>query len=186
MATHNCPFCNQLVTEGDPYCAKCGGPQIYTKKEASSGLLGNLFGEAVKLQLDPWFFTAPIAKDRLRNDREARHSLVHTFRHDPDHAETRRIQEQINAVLQRREITDTGRYYACLPWGAVYKANKEVTIANTTVRRGQEFAYELSASRIPEGGKFERTIIVGDFRPADKLDYDDIDDEHHNEVDADH
>lgn len=184
MFTHNCPYCNHLVADGDPYCAKCGGPQTYTPTNASTlASPSRPLEGAVQMQIDPWFFTSPKAKDRLREDREAGHALAHTFRHDPDHAQTRKIQEAINAALKRRDLSDTGRYYACLPWGAVYRANKTVIIHNTTIKRGQEFALELSASSIPQGGQFERTLVVGDFRPADKLDYDDIEDEHHDEVD---
>lgn len=192
MSTHSCAYCSQLVKAGDPFCSKCGGPQVYKSagptSKAAGGFLASLFGDnaapqgAVEIDLDPWYFTSPKAIDRLRKDREAGHSLAHTFRHDPNHAQTRVIQDQIRAAQQRGDISDTGRYYYCLPWSPVYKAHKTVTIADTTVPRGKEFAFELSASNIPNGGKFERTIIVGDFRPADRLDYDDIDDEHHDEM----
>lgn len=72
-SSHNCTYCNQLVTDGDPYCAKCGGPQTFV----SGGIAGTKIG-AVRLNLDPWIVTAPQAKDRFAPDDEAVRAQANT------------------------------------------------------------------------------------------------------------
>ena len=164
MSTHNCSYCNQLVPDGDPYCGKCGGPQIYK----SGGVMG--IG-AVSLQLDPWIITAPQAKERFQVDDEAVRALVNTWRKDPDHADTREIQQTISEALARGSLTRTDKYYYCCPWSPIYTVNRDVTIGGKFLQRGQQFTFDVSAEAMEEGGPFKRELLVGDFKPTDNVDY---------------
>ena len=161
---HNCPYCSQLVQDGDPYCAKCGGPQTYK----SGGVMG--LG-AVSLKLDPWIITAPQARERFQVDDEAVRALVNTWRNDPEHVRTREFQQDIQDALARGTLTRTDSYYYCCPWSPIYNVSRDVTIGGKFLRRGQQFTSDISAEEIPEGGKFKREILIGDFKPTDKIDY---------------
>ena len=164
MSTHSCPYCNQVVQDGDPYCAKCGGPQTYK----SGGIAG--LG-AVSLKLDPWLVTAPQAKDRFQVDDSAVKALVNTWRNDPDHPHTVQIEKEIEDGLGRGSLTRTDSYYFCCPWSPIYNVNRDITIGGKSLKPGQEFTFDISAEEMPAGGKFKREIIVGDFNPTDKVDY---------------
>lgn len=164
MPTHNCSYCNQLVNDGDPYCAKCGGPQTYK----SGGVLGV---GAVSFSLDPWIITAPKAKERFQVDDEAVRALVNTWRNDSDHGRTRQIQQEINEALARGSLAPQDAYYYCCPWSPIYIVNRDITISNQTLRRGQQFTFDVSAEAIPAGGAFKRELLVGNFNPTDQVDY---------------
>ena len=162
--THNCPYCNQLVQDGDPYCAKCGGPQTYK----SGGVAG--IG-AVSLKLVRWLVNAPQAKARFQVDDQAVKALVNTGRHDPDHPHTVQIQQEIEAAVGRGSLTRTDAYYCCCPWSPIYDVKREVTSGGKSLKRGEQFTFDISAEEISEGGRFKREIISGDFNAADKVDY---------------
>jgi|SRR5579859_1022399 len=164
MSTHNCPYCNQVVQDGDPYCAKCGGPQTYK----TGGVAG--IG-AVSLKLDPWIITAPQAKERFQTDDEAVKAMVNTWRHDPDHPHTVQIQQEIEAAVGRGSLARTDSYYFCCPWSPIFNVNRDVTVGGKSLKRGEQFTFDISAEEIPEGGKFRREILVGDFSTTNKVDY---------------
>ncbi len=84
---HNCPYCGAPVLDGDPYCSKCGGPQVFKPK-----------GGGVALNLDPWLIADPAAREQFEKDPMAVKALVNTWRHDPDFAQTREIQQQISTA----------------------------------------------------------------------------------------
>lgn len=164
MPNHNCSYCNQLVADGDPYCAKCGGPQTYK----SGGVMGM---GAVSFSLDPWVITAPQAKERFQGDDEAVRALVNTWRNDSEHVRTRQIQQEINEALARGSLTRSDSYYYCCPWSPIYNVTRDVTIGGQFLQRSQQFTFDISAEAIPEGGAFKREILVGAFNPTDKVDY---------------
>lgn len=164
MSTHNCSYCNQIVTDGDPYCAKCGGPQTYK----SGGVMGV---GAATLKLDPWLISAPQAKERFQVDDQAVRALVNTWRNDHNHGHTFQIQQEINEALSRGSLARSDSYYFCCPWSPIYNVNRDVTIAGTSLRHGQQFTFDVSAEAIPEGGAFKCELLVGDFNPTDKVDY---------------
>lgn len=157
---HNCRYCNQLVQEGDPYCAKCGGPQLYKPK-----------GGAVSLQLDPWIVTALPAKERFQPDDTAVRALVNTWRNDPDHAHTRQIQATIDEAVSSGSLTRTDSYYYCCPWSPIYTVTRDTKIDRMALRPGQQFTFDVSAEAMAEGGAFKREILVGEFNPTRKIDY---------------
>ncbi|MBI1794129.1 MAG: hypothetical protein HYR70_08045 [Chloroflexi bacterium] len=157
---HNCSYCNQLVPDGNPYCGKCGGPQVYKPK-----------GSAVGLQLDPWIITAPSAKQQFQGDNEAVRALVNTWRNDTDHGRTREIQQQIDEALSSGSLTRNDSYYYCCPWSPIYSVNRDLKIGDTRLKRGQQFTLDISAEEIPRGGAFKRAILVGDFGATDNIDY---------------
>lgn len=160
MASHNCPYCNQLVPDENPYCGKCGGPQTYQPK-----------GSAVSLQLDPWIITASDARKRFQGDDTAVRALVNTWRNDPDFGGTKQIQQEIDQALQQGSIAKTESYYYCCPWSPVYNVNRDVTIAGRRIGRGQQFVMDISAEEIPRGGKFKRELLIGNFTSTDRVDY---------------
>lgn len=160
MASHNCPYCNQLVPDENPYCGKCGGPQTYQPK-----------GSAVKMQLDPWLITARDARNRFQGDDEAVRALVNTWRNDPEFDRTKQIQQEIDEGINRGDLVKTDAYYYCCPWSPVYNVNRDVSIGGKRISRGQQFVVDVSAEAIPSGGKFKREIMIGNFTPTDRVDY---------------
>jgi len=159
MAFHQCAYCSQPVSDGDPYCAKCGGPQTFKPKRGG-----------VRLTLDPWCITDPEAKQRFEGDAEAVAALVNTWRNDPDHAHTRQVQEEITQARDQGDLTRTSYYYCC-PWSAVYRVNRDTRIDSNRLRRGQQFTFDVSAEGIPKGRPFKRELVVGDFQPTEQIDY---------------
>ncbi len=159
MAYHACPYCGQPVADGDPYCAKCGGPQTF---KAPSG--------GVRLALDPWIITDAEAKDRFAGDPEAVAALVNTWRNDPDHAHTRQVQAEIADARNQRALTRVSYYYCC-PWAPVYRVEHAVTIDRQHLRPGQQFTFDISAEGLAEGQPFRREILLGDFQPTQEVDY---------------
>ena len=160
MSSHNCPYCNQLVPDDNPYCGKCGGPQTYQPKDS-----------AVGLQLDPWLITAPEARKRFQDDDEAVRALVNTWRNDPEFGNTKQIQQEIEEAVNRGSVVHTDTYYYCCPWSPVYEVKRDVTIGGKRIVRGQQFTLDVSAEEIPGGGKFRREILIGNFNPTDRIDY---------------
>ena len=156
---HNCQYCNQLVLDGDPYCAKCGGPQKYKPKGG---------GEA--LDLDPWCITDDAAKQQFQGDPKAVEALVNTWRHDPDHAHTIDIMNQINAALKQSALKRSSWYFCC-PWSSVYDVQKDITIDGKHMRHGQQFTFDVSAEGMEHGKPFKREVLVGDFKPTEDVDY---------------
>lgn len=156
---HNCQYCNALVADGDPYCAKCGGPQIFKPK-----------GGGVALNLDPWIITDPAARTEFEKDPVAVKALVNTWRNDPDHAETRKAQAEIQAARDRGDLTRIAWYYCC-PWSPVYQVNRDVNLNGTRLKKGQQFTFDISAEDIPRGGKFRRQLLTGNFNPTNDVDY---------------
>jgi hypothetical protein len=44
-------------------------------------------------------------------------------------------------------------------------------IAGRRLHAGKEFAFDVSAEEIPEGGEFKRDLVLGPFHPTDEIDY---------------
>lgn len=156
---HNCPYCSQLVLDGDPYCSKCGGPQVFKPK-----------GGGVALNLDPWIITDNAARTQFEQDPVAVKALVNTWRNDPDHAKTRAMQNEIKTARERGDLERIAWYYCC-PWSPVYQVKRDVNLNGQRFKEGQQFTFDVSAEAIPEGGKFKREIIIGDFKPTNDIDY---------------
>ena len=156
---HNCPYCNAPVLDGDPYCSKCGGPQIFKPK-----------GGGVALNLDPWLITDADARGRFEKDPQAVKALVNTWRHDPDFGQTRDIQHQIGAAREHGDLTRVAWYFCC-PWAPVYQVNRDVNIGGKHLQRGQRFTFDVSAEGMESGEPFRREILIGDFKPTEDVDY---------------
>lgn len=50
-------------------------------------------------------------------------------------------------------------------------AAQATTLAGTRLRKGQQFAFDVSAEAMARGGQFSRELLVGDFSPTDQIDY---------------
>jgi len=124
----------------------------------------------VRLALDPWIITDDEARTRFERDPEAVAALVNTWRNDPDHAQTRQIQDSIKAALDRGTLTRQA-YYFCCPWSPVYAVQHEVTIDGKRLRLGQQFTFDVSAEDVAKGGRFRREILLGDFQATEEVDY---------------
>lgn len=51
-----------------------------------------------------------------------------------------------------------------------HPATSSGLVAGTRLRRGQHFTFDVSAEKMPEGGR-STEIMVADFRPTDEVDY---------------
>ncbi len=112
---------------------------------------------------DPWCLTDRESLPRWKKDARARGAIDEMWRLDPHPAKTLRIQEQINAALERGDVTRTGTMFHRSPWASVYRARGSVLIGRRRLRPGQKFTFEVSAE---ENGRFVREIITGPFQPA--------------------
>lgn len=74
-------------------------------------------------------------------------------------------------AFARGSLSRTDSYYYCCPWSPIYTVNRDVTIGGKLLQRGQQFAFDVSAEEIPEGGAFKREILAGNFGPTDKVGY---------------
>lgn len=132
-----------------------------------------------ELGFDPWCLTDQASRSRWQRDPAARRAIDTMWRHDPDPAATLTIQAQIEAAVAGG-VVDTGaaaaggqllgNYYCC-PWSAIYVARRPVVIGGRRLRAGQQFAVEVSAEEVFDGGPFKREIVVGPFHPTQDIDY---------------
>jgi hypothetical protein len=121
---------------------------------------------------DMWCLTDPRSRAGWRNDPAAVRAIEMLWKSDPDPGATLGIQAQIDAAVERGDLSRTsGGHYFCCPWSAVYQVVNPVTIGGKRLRRGKTLTFDVSAEEMAEGGPFTRDILSGDFRPTDKVDY---------------
>ncbi|MBW4035354.1 MAG: hypothetical protein HIU90_07770 [Proteobacteria bacterium] len=127
---------------------------------------------------DLFCLTDPHAAPNFRRDMKAQKALTYLWSRDPAPEQTLAIQQEIEAALVRGDISyakdsrsQNGRCYYCCPWGAIYHVDRDVEIERTRLRPGQEFAFDVSAEAIAEGGPFKREITIGQFFSTNETDY---------------
>ena len=127
---------------------------------------------------DLFCLTDPHWVDHFRNDPRAQKALRYLWSRDPSPQATLDIQEEIEAAFARGDIsyakdsrTRQGYCYFCCPWGPIYRVDRETRIGGQSLRPGQEFAYDVSAEAVAEGGEFKREIKVGRFSNTSETDY---------------
>lgn len=139
-----------------------------------SGPLLPLPGQA---GFDPWCLTDPVSRSRWQRDPAAIRAIDMLWRYDPDPAATLSIQSQIDAAVREGSIaagpagSGTGLCYYCCPWSAIYQVRRPVTIDGQYLRPMRQFAFDVSAEEIAEGGEFVRRLMLGPFHPTSKVDY---------------
>ncbi|SEP53526.1 hypothetical protein [Amycolatopsis saalfeldensis] len=127
---------------------------------------------------DPWCLTDPGSRERWQHDPAARRAIDVLWRSDPAPAATLTVQDQIDAALGSGTVLagttpggqPIGHYYCC-PWPAIYLVRKPVLIAGRGLRPGDQFAFEVSAEEMFEGGAFKRALVLGPFHPTTEIDY---------------
>jgi hypothetical protein len=129
---------------------------------------------------DPWCLTDPVNRSLWQYDRAAREAIDTLWRYDPDPVATLRIQAELNAAVQAKRlvvagtIRQTANYYFRCPWSAVYFVYRPVVIAGQPLTPIQQFAYDVSAEPMMEGGgKFIRQLVLGPFHASSQVDYGD-------------
>lgn len=127
---------------------------------------------------DLFCLTDPHWVQHFRNDPKAQKALRYLWSRDPSPQATLDIQEEIEAAFARGDIsyakdsrTQQGYCYYCCPWGAIYHVDRETRIGGQSLRPGEEFAYDVSAEAVAEGGDFKREIKVGRFSNTSETDY---------------
>lgn len=127
---------------------------------------------------DPWCLTDPASRRIWRLDRAAARAIDVLWRSDPDPAATLSIQAQIDAALAGGLLVSgqdlagrkLGNYYCC-PWSPIYVVKQPVSIGDRTFRPGEQFAFDVSAEEMFEGGVFKRELVAGPFYPTNEVDY---------------
>lgn len=138
---------------------------------------------------DPWCLTDPTSRSAWGRDPAARRAIELLWANDPDPTSTLRIQHEIDAAEKAgaiaRAIDEFGRplgHYFCCPWAAVYEVRRPVVLAGQHLPVGTQFAYDVSAEEVPEGGEFVRRLVTGPFSRTDRIDYcDPTADGHHDD-----
>ena len=127
---------------------------------------------------DPWCLTDAASRSTWTRDPAARRAIEQLWANDPDPDTTVRIQQEIDSAEQAgaiaRAVDDYGRplgHYFCCPWGAVYEVRRPVLIAGQQLPVGTQFAYDVSAEEVVEGGPFVRRLVTGPFSRTDRIDY---------------
>ena len=133
-----------------------------------------------QLGFDQWCLTDPHTRARWQRDPAARRAIETLWRYDPDPAATLAIQSQIDAAVAAGTVADESSrghtHYNCCPWSSIYQVRQPVTIAGQQLRPMQEFAFDVSAEEMGEGGEFTRRLLLGPFHPTTKIDYCDLSD----------
>ncbi|PQV62438.1 hypothetical protein B1R32_1352 [Abditibacterium utsteinense] len=129
---------------------------------------------------DLWCLTAPDAREKFKNDREAVKAIKTLFQLDPDVRRTLDIQSEINAALLRGDIEIAkDRYnqklghFFCAPWGSVYVAKRSVLLGGMRINALQQFIFNVTCEGVNLGAPFEREIMIGNFTPTTKFEYGD-------------
>lgn len=127
---------------------------------------------------DQWCLTDPQTRESWKRDPAARTAISNLWRFDPDPSATLAIQHQIDAALTdgavTRALDEYGRplgHYFCCPWAAVLEVRHPVVIAGQRLPVGTQFAYDVSAEEMAEGGAFVRRLVTGPFARTDRVDY---------------
>lgn len=127
---------------------------------------------------DPWCLTDPATRDSWKRDPAAREAIEVLWRNDPDPRATLDMQMQIDAALDKGDISYAtgsrgarlGNYFCC-PWSSVYMVRKPIRIGKQVLRPMQQFTFDVSAEDILETGEFKRQLLVGVFNPTSQVDY---------------
>lgn len=127
---------------------------------------------------DPWCLTDPASRAAWQREPAARRAIDVLWSYDPDPGATLSMQAQIDAAVQAGLVTPgmtaggqrIGNYYCC-PWSAIYLVRRPVTLVGRRLRPGQEFALDVSAEEMGEGGDFTRDLVLGPFAPTSAVDY---------------
>lgn len=159
----------------DPAKRLAGEAELRTARSAKPG---RKVSRRKRAGDDPWVLTDPGTLARWQRDPAARQAIQYMWENDPDPARTVAIQGEIQDAMDRGAVeyatnpsgAPVGPYNCC-PWAPVYIAKRAVTIDGTRLQPLQQFTYDVSAEDIPEGGTFERQILVANFTPTDKIDY---------------
>ena len=129
---------------------------------------------------DPWCLTDPVNRSLWQYDPAARQAIDLLWRHDPDPAATLRIQAEIDAAVTGRRlvvsgtIRPTANYFYRCPWSAIYLVYRPVVIAGQSLTPIQQFAFDVSAEPMMEGGReFVRHLVIGPFHASSQVDYGD-------------
>jgi hypothetical protein len=129
---------------------------------------------------DPWCLTDPVNRSLWQYDPAARQAIDLLWRHDPDPAATLRIQAEIDAAVAGRRlvvsgtIRPTANYFYRCPWSAIYLVYRPVVIAGQSLTPIQQFAFDVSAEPMMEGGgEFVRHLVIGPFHASSQVDYGD-------------
>lgn len=149
-----------------------------------------LFAPANRLPLpneagfDMWCLTAPEARAKFQQDREAVRAIKTLWSLDPDPRKTLEIQGQINAAFDRGDIGPAlDRYgqklghFFCAPWGGVYVARCNLTLGGQRINAMQQFIFNVTCEGVNLGAPFEREIMIGNFTPTTKFEYGDPNEE---------
>jgi hypothetical protein len=129
---------------------------------------------------DPWCLTDPVNRSLWQYDPAARQAISLLWQHDPDPAATLRIQAEIDAAVAARRlvvagtIRTTANYFYRCPWSAIYLVYRPVVIAGQSLTPIQQFAFDVSAEPMMEGGgEFVRHLVIGPFHASSQVDYGD-------------
>jgi len=129
---------------------------------------------------DPWCLTAPGRRFIWRTDPASSRAIDTLWRHDPDPAATLAIRAQLDAAATDRSIVavadfrlTTVHFFRC-PWSAIYLVYRPVVIAGQSLTPIQQFAFDVSAEPMMEGGgEFVRHLVIGPFHASSQVDYGD-------------
>lgn len=122
---------------------------------------------------DPWCLTDKASRERWRADPKARQAIEMLWANDPDPDRTLALLDDIEAAAQRGQIDNlpgVGPYFCC-PWATIWLVKRPVVLGGRSLASLEQFTYDVSAEETSEGGPFVRRILVGQFRPADEIDY---------------
>jgi hypothetical protein len=130
---------------------------------------------------DPWCLTDPVNRSLWQYDKAARAAIDTLWRYDPNPAATLRIQAQLNAAVEARQlvvagtIRQTANYFFRCPWSAIYFVYRPVVIAGQSLTPIQQFAFDVSVEPMlaEGGGEFARHLVFGPFHASSQVDYGD-------------
>jgi hypothetical protein len=127
-------------------------------------------------RFDPWCLTDPATRQEWQNDPRAGQAIQALWAADPNPVATLALHAQIERAREAGAIaylpTGTGgSCYFCCPWSPLYQVNRPITLAGRHLSVAQQFALDISAEQLAEGGPFVRRIVTGPFQPTDHIDY---------------
>ena len=130
---------------------------------------------------DPWCLTDPVNRSLWQYDKAAGAAIDTLWRFDPNPAATLRIQAELNAAVEARQlvvagtIRQTANYYFRCPWSAIYFVYRPVVIAGQSLTPIQQFAFDVSVEPMlaEGGGEFARQLVFGPFHASSQVDYGD-------------
>jgi len=117
------------------------------------------------VEFNPWCLTDPSIRREFGARLHGQEEIAALWDADPAPARTLAIQAEIDAALARGEIdympkSDVGRlsgHWNDCPWGSIYFAKADVTIAGVPIRAGRQFCLVVEH----RDGEFHRRLVVG-------------------------